>query len=173
MQTSSTLVTTLISNGKQVKLKDRHPTHQIDGAGCSCFISHQNVLVRGEFWKDFQTSGRAMVTLTDPCTGESKGTPFASALRRSGRRFSRFGQMRRLKIKAAPPARTDGTYTQSGSTGFRMTRWCCARATGAVSTFSGSASSLRTASQVAGVWSVGSGLRASLLGHVAGRSGLL
>ena len=74
MQKNGTTITALIASGIQVKLKDKHITHQVEDTGCSCFISHKNILVRGEYSNESELSRTAMVTLTDPRTGKSKGT---------------------------------------------------------------------------------------------------
>ena len=64
--------------GRQVKLRDAQPKDRVSGTVCSCFISHEGILVSTELWDDwekFDPPEPPTVTLTDPATGEHKGNP--------------------------------------------------------------------------------------------------
>ena len=76
MESNSAKLKPFMVEGKQVKLRDTRPKDQIKESVCSCFISHEGILVSTELWDDwekFDPPEMPMVTLIDLATGKHKG----------------------------------------------------------------------------------------------------
>lgn len=74
METGNSCLSNYSPNGKTASLVDDHPTQALTAASASCFIPAENLLIRGEIKKSSIYRKHCLVTLTDPTTGQTKGT---------------------------------------------------------------------------------------------------